>query len=46
VIAKAPDKKTSGDRLIAAGIDLSGWSIRGKATRGEVAQIMWNLRQK
>jgi len=31
---------------ILAGIDLAGFSIDGKATRGEVAQIVWNLRQK
>jgi Tol biopolymer transport system component len=31
---------------LLAGIDLSGFSLYGKATRGEVAQIVWNLRQK
>jgi hypothetical protein len=31
---------------LLAGIDLSRFSIYGKATRGEVAQIVWNLRQK
>jgi hypothetical protein len=28
------------------GIELYSFSIYGKATRGEIAQIMWNLRQK
>jgi IPT/TIG domain./S-layer homology domain. len=31
---------------LLAGIDLGGWNIWGNATRGEVAQIMWNLREK
>ena len=31
---------------LLAGIDLSVFSVGGKATRGEVAQIIWNLRAK
>jgi hypothetical protein len=31
---------------LLAGIDLSGFAIWGKATRGEVAQVLWNLRGK
>jgi len=29
-----------------SGIDLSSFSVYGKATRGEIAQIIWNLREK
>ena len=28
------------------GIDLAGFSIWGQASRGEVAQVLWNLREK
>jgi hypothetical protein len=31
---------------LLAGIDVSGFTIWGKATRGEVAQVLWNLRGK
>lgn len=31
---------------LLAGIDLSAFSVNGKATRGEIAQIIWNLRAK
>jgi N-acetylmuramoyl-L-alanine amidase/S-layer homology domain/Rhamnogalacturonan I lyases beta-sheet domain len=31
---------------LLAGIDLTTFSVTGKATRGEIAQIIWNLRQK
>ena len=31
---------------LLAGIDLSLFSVNGKATRGEVAQIIWNFRAK
>ena len=28
------------------GIDLAAFSLNESATRGEIAQIVWNLRQK
>jgi hypothetical protein len=31
---------------LLSGIDLSAFSITGTATRGEIAQIIWNLREK
>ena len=31
---------------LLAGIDLTGFSVSAKATRGEIAQIIWNLRAK
>jgi hypothetical protein len=31
---------------LLAGIDLVTFSVGGKATRGEIAQIIWNLREK
>jgi hypothetical protein len=31
---------------LLSGIDLSTFSVTGKATRGEIAQIIWNLRQE
>ena len=31
---------------LLAGIDLTAFSVSGKATRGEIAQIIWNLRAK
>ena len=31
---------------LLSGIDLSAFSITGKATRGEIAQIIWNVREK
>jgi hypothetical protein len=31
---------------LLSGIDLSKFSVNGKATRGEIAQVIWNLRSK
>ena len=31
---------------LLTGIDLSTFSVSGKATRGEIAQIIWNVREK
>jgi len=28
---------------LLSGIDLAGWDVWAAATRGEVAQILWNL---
>ena len=32
--------------VLLAAIDLTGFDVWGEATRGEVAQVLWNLKGK